>query len=256
MFNSFEDEVHVYQTFVRNNFNLLGNNYEIIKEQFVINSGIIDILAYNKEEHRLVVVELKNVLTTDKVLLQAMKYYTEIKYKTIDNYEIDNTPEIIIIAPEFDRNFILYNEIPTKLIQLDYDNKHNQIIYLRFFPNSYINDQTLYIPKKKNITINYVQKLLANDIINKLKNIYNDQLKIITYDDHIDILSKKMLAKITFLPNWFNNNLQLNIYNNFKGNINKHLLIYDPAVKKVNCLKTMTKLIINDVPQFLKEINE
>lgn len=254
MFNSFEDEVHVYQTFVRNNFSLLGANYEIIQEQFIINSGIIDILAYNKNEKRLVIIELKNVLTTDKVLLQAMKYYNEIKFSTINDYEINNTPEIIIIAPEFDKNFMLYNEVPTQLIQLDYDNKRNQIIYLRFFPNKHIEEKELIISEKKNINANYIQKQLANNIINQLKKLYDNQLKIITYDDHIDILSKKMILKIVFPVGWFNNDLQLNVYNNFMYDINKNLLMYDPAIKKINYLKTVIKLKVNNVPRFLQNI--
>lgn len=254
MFNSFDDEVHVYQTFVRNNFNLLGANYEIIKEQFVINSGIIDILAYNKIEQRLVIIELKNIITTNKVLAQAMKYYNEIKFSTINNYEINNTPEIIIIAPEFDKNFRLYNEVPTQLIQLDYDNKNKQIIYSRFFPNKPVEKQELTISEKKTTSINYVQKQLANNIINQLKKLYDNQLKVITYNDHIDILSKKMLLKITFSTDWFNNDLQLNVYNNLLYNINKNSLIYDPAIKKISHLKTMLKLKVNNVPYFLQNI--
>ena len=257
MFNSFEDEVHIYQTFVRNNFNLLGNNYKIIKEQVIIQSGIIDILAYNEDKQRLVIVELKNIITTDKVLAQVMKYYNEIKNKNIHNYEINNSPEIIIIAPEFDKNFMLYNNVPTQLIQLDYDNINNQIIYTRFFPNKKLNtDKNLSIKNKKTTFVNYEQKLLAKNIINRIKQIYKDkQLKIISYDDHIDILYKKILIKITFSNQWFNNEIQLNIYNNFIQNINNLALNYDPAIKKINYLKTMIKLQITNIPQFLKEVS-
>ena len=260
MFNSFEDEIHVYQSFIRNNFDLLGKNYEIIKEQFVIQSGIIDILAYNKDYQRLAIIELKNIITTDQVLSQVMKYYNEMKNKYINNYIITDLPEIIIIAPEFDKKFNLYiQNIDIKLIQIDYDNINNHIIYTRFFPNTNLNisnEKELFFKNKKNIDINIEQKILINNIINKIKQIYKDkQLKIINCDDHIDILHKKMIVKIIYSTKWFDNTVQLNIYNNFIKPITKSMIEYDPSIKKFNFLKRIIKLSINNIPQFLLENN-
>lgn len=262
MKKSFEDEVHVYQTFVRNNFSLLGSNYKLIQEQYAIKSGIIDMLAYDMNKECLVIIELKNVKIKDtKVLSQVMRYYNELKDKYIENYIITNLPEIIIIAPDFANNFFIYNNMPIKLIQMYYDNMQKQVIYLRFFPHtedfSYDieTDKKLILTKKqKTILISKEQQLLIDKIINNIKNIYkaSESLKIINYDDHIDILNGKIIAKIIFSKGWFDNTVQLNIYKNYKQKFDATLFTYDPAVYKAKFFKTLIKLTVIDVPSFLK----
>lgn len=258
--NIFEDEIHVYQTFVRKNFSLLGNNYELIKEQYVIKSGIIDMLAYNKQNKCLTIIELKNICIDDSVLSQVIKYYKEIKNKYIDNYDIINTPEIIIIAPEFDKFFTITNDLPIKLFIMTIDPIHQYTIFSRFFPiiesmNAFnIINQELKLNKKKSIIISNNQQFLVNKIIYILKQYFDDKLKILKLDNHIDIIYEKIIMKITFPTSWFDNYLQINIYNRLKNYININLF-YDPAIKKISTLKTVTKINIDDIPTFLKNIS-
>ena len=259
MNNIFEDEVHVYQTFVRNNFSLLGNNYRIIKEQYVINSGIIDILAYNTINKCLVIIELKNICIGNSVISQVMKYYKEIKNKYIENYDIINTPEIIIIAPEFDKRFIITNNLPIKLFIMNIDLIYNYTIFSRFFPiiedsiNDNIINQELKLNKKRSVIISNEQQLLVNKIIFILQKIFDNKLKILKLDNHIDIIYEKIIMKINFPAAWFDEYVQISIYNRLKNYININLF-YDPAIKKISNLKTMIKINIIDIPNFLKNI--
>lgn len=258
----FNDEIHEYQTFIRQNFNLLGNQYEIIKEQCIINSGIIDILAYNKERQCLAIIELKNIKIDSKVNIQVLKYYLELQNKYVFNYEILNPPEIFIIAPEFDSNFTVTSDMPPiTLLQITLDN--NNIICNRIIPkikdinkNNIIN-QEIIIKNKKSVNINLNQKILTKNIIKILKAIFIkkhalEEFKILESDDHIDILCPKIIAKIKYPRQWFADHIQLCLYKKY-FNINLNLN-YDPNIKKIYQLKNMIKLDIINIPYFLYDL--
>lgn len=258
MFNYFEDEVHSYQAFIRDNFSLLGNNYIIIQEQYTIKSGIIDILAYNKLDECLVIIELKNVKIDIQVLSQVMKYYYELKDKYIEDYIISNPPEIIIIAPEFAANFFIYNNMPVKLLQIDYDDKNNRIVYSRIFPH--IEDFTeenidkkIFLKKQKTVIINQEQQQFIDKIIKCVQQFYAKKLKIIYNNNCVNILSNKIIAKIVIPNKWFDNTLQLVIYKNFVKSFIQNDFLYDPVIHKVQMFKTMAKLTIIDIPSFIKK---
>ena len=66
----FNDEVHEYQRFIRENIKIFGDML-LITEQLYIqgnNTCIIDILLLNNNSKRLVVLELKNILSNDKMI--------------------------------------------------------------------------------------------------------------------------------------------------------------------------------------------
>jgi hypothetical protein len=132
----FNDEVHDYQRFVRENIKILGEMLLITEQLYIQNNGtcIIDILLLNIISKRLVVLELKNVLTTDKGIWQPVKYYDYLsraedslkqlliqKQKEIDFNidEIDFNPEIIMVVPEFDKQLLrslsYFDGIDTKI---------------------------------------------------------------------------------------------------------------------------------------------
>ena len=97
----FIDEVHDYQSFIKNNFYLLGSQYNIIQEQFHVKNSILDILAYNQLEERLVIIELKNPKASYKAIAQIVRYYQYLKDSQLDNYIISRVPECLLVAPAF-----------------------------------------------------------------------------------------------------------------------------------------------------------
>lgn len=264
----FEDEVHAYQAFVKKNFHLLGSNYQLITEQYVINSGIIDMLAYNKEKECLAIIELKNIKVDSSVVSQVLRYYRELKNKYIDNYIISNPPEMIIISVDFDENFTITYNMPIHLYQMNIKNNNiifNKVIpYVEDFNNNIYADKRTELKTSRNnmlFTISKKQKILANNIIKYLKLIFiNNQLpldkfNIINSNDHIDILYDKIVAKVTFPRAWFSDHIQLSIYNRLYKYYNFNIgTDNDPAVKKVQKLKTMTKFNINDIPRCFKRL--
>ena len=266
----FDDEVHAYQTFVREHFYLLGDQYQIIQEQYPVKHGLIDILAYNSERECLTIIELKNITISSDVLTQVMKYFNELKFKYIDNYSINNTPEIIVISPEFDKNFYVYKDMPIKLIQMYYDTDQNNIIYKDFIPrieefNAEFDSTSnfdlhkfspLKLPRVVNKTLQ--QELIIKKIINQIKQLYTveedytNSVNIIEVSNKIDIMFKKIIAKIIIPNKWFDDSLQLIIYKRFIKPFDLTTFNYDPNIKKIQWMKTYVKLTISDVPQFLK----
>jgi hypothetical protein len=113
----FFDEVHDFQHFVSDNMKLIGN-YTIISEQLYLRNnetGIIDMLAVDNDEKRLVILELKNCYTTDKAIWQPIRYYDLIRrgedslrmlliqasHKLeFDISEIDLNPKLVLVVPE------------------------------------------------------------------------------------------------------------------------------------------------------------
>ena len=84
---------------------------------------------------------------------------------------------------------------------------------------------------------------------------YFQNYTIIEHNDHIDILDKKIIAKITFPKGWFNSTIILNLYKK-RLSMNVFNLTYDPAVKQMDQSKTLIKLFINDIPYSLFERKE
>ena len=241
----FIDEVHDYQSFIIKNFNKFGN-LEIIQEQYTIKSGIIDILAYDKLNERIVIVELKNKIVDSTVIAQVMRYYHDIKGKQIDDYIISELPIIYIIASEFD-NIIITQNMPIKFFTFDRFSFQEYYPYIEDFEDDL---NGIFMPKlsvKKQISINLNED--QKDLIKRLLR-YFQGYTIIEHKDHIDILDKKIIAKIIYPKGWFNSTIILNLYKK-RLNMNIINLAYDPAVKQFNQSKTLVKLLINDVPYSL-----
>ena len=250
----FTDEVHSYQSFVKSNLHLL-KNYNFIDEQVKITSGLVDILAYNNIDECLAIFELKNPIAELSSIAQGMKYYTELLNTSIGNYFICNNPEIVIVAPKFIDKFIIPDNINFKLIEMRYDDSNNIIVN---YKQPYNIENSIYnkeiIPKPhKSINISNIQKQLARNVIYYLQKFYKEPLEVIYHDDKIDILYKKIIAKIVFPNKWFDDSIVLYIYKNFVKEYGLTTFKYDIAVVKYNIYKTMVKLTIQNIPQFLKE---
>lgn len=136
----FNDEVHEYQRFIRENIKIFGDML-LITEQLYIqgnNTCIIDILLLNNNSKRLVVLELKNILSNDKMIWQPIRYYDYLR-RTEDSLkqllvlkkneinfnidEIDFNPEVILVVPEFDKQLLrslsYINDIDLKIVKLN-----------------------------------------------------------------------------------------------------------------------------------------
>ena len=249
----FTDEVHSYQSFVKNNLHLL-NNYTFIDEQVKIASGLIDILAYNNVEECLSIFELKNPIADLKAVSQGMKYYVELLNTSVGNYFICKNPEVVIVSPKFIPKFIVPDNIVFKLIQMGYDGNNVIIDYIQpYHKIDILYTKEIVTKPHRTLNISSSQKRLANSIIFNLQNFYKDPLEIIRHEDKIDILYKKIIAKVVFSNKWFDDSVILYIYKNFIKDYGLTTFKYDSAVVKYNIYKTMVKLTVKDVPHFLKE---
>lgn len=245
----FADEVHSYQTFVKNNLHQI--NYELIEEQFKVNKGFIDILAYNRQAERLAIIELKNPKANIKAVSQGIRYYLQLKNVNLNGYELVSPPEVVIIAPNFESNITLPDTPVINLIRMNYDDDKD-CVYIEYIkPNT--NVTNIETDDKPTIQIPFEQRMLAKRIITHIQSLYGKPLEIIDDNLHINILDRKLVAKIIFNRDWFNNYITLNIYKRFIKPINKSTIQFDPAIMKYNFSKTMTKLIISDLPQFLQK---
>lgn len=218
----FNDEVHEYQRFVRENIDTFGDMLLITEQLFIQNEDlcIIDILLLNKTTKRLVVLELKNVHTTDKVIWQPIKYYDYLrraedslkqllihkqKEITFSINEIDFNPEVILVVPEFNqqllRSLSYISDVDLKVIKLNLminENK-SEVIKEIYSPSSVYFKEDLVTVKEKVSKIwsfsEYLKEgvdsrkiIIAKDYINFLNGFFKDKkVDVFFYDKYISI---------------------------------------------------------------------
>lgn len=247
----FLDEIHDYQSYVVNNFYLLGNQYSIIKEQFYISNRIIDILAYNSLKECLTIIELKTPQASIKAISQILEYYYLLKDSQLDTYNIVNFPECIIVSPSFSSKIILPETPTITLYQFDNNLCDFQDVSFNFYKSS-----------EKFITTNTSRKLysiplhiskLIQQLISKLATYYSLNLLRVEQNNKISFLdydSKKIVYKIIIPYDWFISSIDLILYNRFHS-LNLSTLQYDANIIKILSYKTMIKLTIKGIPNFL-----
>ena len=248
----FIDEVHDYQSFIKNNFYLLGSQYNIIQEQFHVKNSILDILAYNQLEERLVIIELKNPKAPYKAIAQIVRYYQYLKDSQLDNYIISRVPECLLVAPAFSSKIILPEFPIIRCFQMDYEYAEFKDITHQFKTESVIN---LDVKLKPSLHISPSTKSLIFKIKKRLLNIYNDQLVIAEQNNQISFLStqnKKIVAKIIIPYDWFTNYIDLVLYNRFIKPFDRLTFMYDPSIYKYSFNKSMVRLKVIDIPEFLR----
>lgn len=112
----FQDELNDLEPFIKDNPQVLGESIEIFDEQVDTGTGDrIDLLALDKTvgTAQIALIELKNGIAQQSVLLQTLRYASwirnnpdSIKYllekKRISVKNVDFNPKIIIVAPQID----------------------------------------------------------------------------------------------------------------------------------------------------------
>lgn len=166
MIYRFADEVHDFQRFVRQNIRLLGE-YVIISEQLYMRNnetGILDMLAVDLSSKKLVILELKNEVTTDKNIWQPIRYYDlarrgEDSFKELlKNYiskidfpidEIDLIPKLVLVVPKCNeqllRTLSYFNDIESEVIELtkEITNLGTNINKKNYYPKSVFHKEDL-----------------------------------------------------------------------------------------------------------------
>lgn len=281
----FVDEIHGYQKFVRDNIKMLGNLI-IITEQLYMkntNKNFVDILALDLNDNRLVILELKNINTDDKILAQPIRYYdlliraqedlTILLYKankTI-NFDIENVnyePKIMIVVPNFDlqllRSFSYVNNLDIEIVKFNLLQKNGyfEIIKEKFVPDlSYQNDTktklNTEISKQWNLNeyekigINKSKILLIKQTIDYLQSLFNqknEKLNIYYYKNKISLMIGKQVWGHILINKQTEPGLEINIKINSKKIFNYNLLYYEPYITKYKTSESSVKICYNTLP--------
>jgi hypothetical protein len=266
MFYTFNDEPHFYQKFVRENISLLGD-FLIIKEQLNINNKFyIDILALDKTNNKIVIIELKNAGKKFKIIDQIITYYDLIIKSNIEelldiyieennlsfsSLDVDLTPSVFVVTPDFDeqmlQNFNYINILNIKLIKMNLIQRDNcfEVLKEEYKPKDIITDNKVKTEIEKEYTIddytlNTEAKRLLQSLLNYLNYIY--KCNSFFYKDKISIyLDKNWLMQINVSQN--------KVYLTFKEKqIIKNNLLYNHEINSYKLLKDKIKIEINKIP--------
>ena len=249
----FIDEIHDYQRFVVDNFYLLGSQYKLLQEQYHVKNAILDILGYNNSSKNLVIIELKNPEANIKAISQIIKYYSYLKNATFSNYDIENTPECFIIAPRFHSKIILPDSPDIKLLQFDNIYTEFKDVTLKY---KSLSSTSVQVKQKQTLLASQSKINLVNRLIKRIQYLYNNNLLVTQYQNKVCLLdkeSKRLVAKLIYSYQWILDDLELILYNKFIRTYDYYSFKYDPAVLKIKEYKTMIKLKVKDIPQFLLE---
>lgn len=282
---NFADETHYFQKFVRENINLLGN-YKIIGEQIYLNStekSYIDMLVVDLDDNKLVVVELKNRLTTDKDSWQPIRYYDQLKRGEDDlrillinagflNKDISLEPKILFVVPECNeqllRTLSYFENIDSKVIEVKITQNESSTEFTKktFYPSSIYHQDDLVSIKEDKTKVwtmeDYELKSNKNKIELATRVINQFKTSLINKGHQFDIFFSK--TKITLNKDrkvWGHifiqqNPLSHHLTVSFKTDriVNKNDFLYEPSVEKLEIQKDTLKLVINKVmPQSIIE---
>lgn len=260
----FNDEVHGYQSFIRNNIDKIGD-LKIVTEQFKIKNNFIDILAYDNNDDRLVIIELKNVETNHDIIGQTIRYYDLLKKSTAyNNLPIIKDPKILLISPDFDKQLISsishIDNIDIKLLKVNLDLDSNAFICEEYKPNEsddIIGTNKIDIEYKEtevytidSYNIEKKQLELIKSCIRIFQSMYNQSLSIFYSKNKINIMYKKsVICAIKISYNWFDNTINISVP---IGTVNEMDIRYNPYIKKFTINKKHIKLICTKLPKFIR----
>lgn len=289
----FNDEIHYYQKFVKNNIKSLGN-FLIISEQLYLKNTddkcIIDILTIDLNKKQLIIIELKNINTSEPIIGQIIKYYDNIiraeddlkelilmKKNDIpyDIEDINLKPKIMIIVPDFKKNLLrslsyIDPDINIELIKFNVIQKNN---YYEVIKEKYKIPETKIYHKKDVVKINkniskkwtynqYIKEgvnkdkiKIAKKLINYLNRLYDNKIETFFYDKKITLMiGKKTLSHVFIKKNIFDNMLDISIKKS--KNFTYNNLYYDPNIFKYKIKKNVVHLKFNMVPKKFLESNK
>lgn len=265
----FNDEVHFYQTFIKNNLYILGDLI-LVKEQLNIdNRYFIDMLAYDKTNKKIIIIELKNNKKDDRLINQVISYYDIIKKSNLQDIikdfalindinidKIDLTPLIYIVMPDFNKqllqnlNYVNINNIKVFKINAIKDNDKIEIIKEEYIPSNInttntINDNLNNFSGLDDYILNPIKKSLIQQLINYLKNIY--KCNIFFLKNKISIYyHNKLIMQILINKN---TNLSLLI----KDNIILNNILYNDEILEYKVLNNYVRIEVNQIP--IKTLN-
>jgi hypothetical protein len=266
MFYTFNDEPHFYQNFVKENISLLGKIL-IVKEQLNINNKFfIDILALDRTNNKIIIIELKNAGKKFKIIDQIITYYDLIIKSNIEELldefieknnlnistlDVDLTPSIFVVTPDFNeqmlQNFNYINIPNIKLIKMNLIQNDNsfEVVKEEYNPKDIIADNKVKTEIEKEYTINdYTVNIEAKRLLQSLLNYLNYVYKCSNffYKDKITVyLDKNWLMQINVSQN--------KVYLTFKEKqIIKNNLLYNHEITSYKLLKDKIKIEINKIP--------
>lgn len=284
MKNVFFDEVHDFQRFVRENIKLVGN-YTIISEQlYLVNNetGIIDMLAVDNTSKQLVILELKNDITTDKNVWQPLRYY-DLSRRGEDSYkelllknnskfkyninEIDLNPKLLLIVPlcneQLLRTLSYFEDIEIEVIELTrtVSTFGTEIKKKSFYPKSVFHKEDLIEIKSKdarhwsyeeyiNCGFNANKINLARKISSQIKMIFDSngyKFDIFFNDTKITITKDgKVWCHLLVKQKYLDFRLIISFKTN-QENINKNSFMYNSSIESFTLQKNKIKLTLSDV---------
>lgn len=278
----FFDEVHDMQRFVRENIDLLGN-YLVISEQLYVKNnetGIIDMLAVDFNNRRLVIVELKNEITTDKNVWQPLRYYdlvrrgeddlkqllisASVKYN-FNPEDIDINAKLLLVVPKCNeqllRTLSYFGDIDSEVIELRKE-LGGKVNTRKYFPKSVFHQEDLVsIQNKvsKNWSFEEYRKSGFNGEKIKLAERFVNQIKVLFTNKgyEFDVFFSQTKATITKNGKvWGHVFVKQGMMDycltvSFKVAkdivINKNDFAYNPHIEMVDIQKNAIKFKMNDL---------
>lgn len=278
---NFADETHYFQRFVRENISLLGN-YKIVGEQIHLSNNeksYIDMLVIDLNDNKLVVVELKNRLTTDKDSWQPIRYYDLLKRGEDDlkillinagfsDKSISLEPKVLFVVPECNeqllRTLSYFENIDSKVIEVKIIQNENSTEFTKkvFYPSSIYHQEDLVTIKEDKTKVwtmedyelksNKKKIELAKRIISQVKSSFSNnghQFDIFFSKTKITLNKDNKVWGHIFIQQ---SPLSHNLTFSFKTDkiVNKNDFLYEPSVEKMEVQKETLKLLINNtLPQ-------
>jgi len=280
----FNDEVHDYQRFVRENIKSLGDML-LITEQLCIQNRdicIIDILLLNTVSKRLAVLELKNVLISDKMMWQPIRYYDYLsraedalkqllmRKRHEFNFEIDEidfNPEVILVVPEFNpqllRSLAYVDGVDLKVVKLNLFIKDDmsEILKEEYIPSSIYHREDLVTVKEKISKIwsfeEYLKEgvdskkiSLAQRYVSLLTNIFtqqNKKLDMFFYEKYISLtVNGKVFGHIYIKKKLYQSHLCVSFKTNQR--INPIDFQFAPHIIDYKVSTKKIELCFNEIP--------
>jgi hypothetical protein len=220
-------------------------------------------LAYDSDDDRLTIIELKNVETNHDIIGQAIRYYDLlIRSTAYNNLPIIKDPKILLISPDFDEQLISsishIDKVDIKLLKVNLD--RDVFICETYKPGTFTdivgtNKIDIDCKKEKEYTIDSYnidkkQLQLIKDCIKLFQDMYNQSLSVFYSKDKINIMYKKrVVCSIKVSYDWFNNTINISVP---KGMVNEIDIRYNPNIKKFTINKKHIKLTCSKLPNFIR----
>lgn len=265
---SFIDEVHDYQRFVATNIQSINPNLEILKEQFVLDDNQIDILAYDKKNYQLVVLELKNVEANTDIIGQVLRYIHALKQVNFDNIYLEKPVKTYLVVPEYSPKLFNVLQILNETANLDINlirmnQTINGIIIVEYIQIDDLRDnlekQLITIEKQKD-NINrledyrkQIDEKQFNLIKRTLQCVCNNhpEYNLFYQENKIQLMYKKKNILVIYpSKKWFDSNVHCVIYQLCK--IDE--LRYDEHIKDYKINKKSYRLTYDDIPEVIRKL--